>query len=87
MKVLLSERGIALVKGFWSLLIHASKFGSKKHRKTCENRGYWPPKTVPKSVQNAFKIDVPQNKPFFLDFLLIFVVFGFVRLCCEVLKT
>ena len=45
-----------------------SKFTSKKCRKMSENRGFWPPKTLPKPPQNAFKIDVPKNMRFFIDF-------------------
>ena len=55
--------------------------------KKCKNHGFWPPQTLPKCIQNAFKIDVPQNLHFFIDFLLILVVFGFVRFFLEVLKT
>ena len=43
-------------------------FASKKHRKKCENEGFWPPKTLPKWIQNAFKIDVPKNMRFCIDF-------------------
>ena len=45
-----------------------SKFTSKKCRKISENRGFWPPKTLPKPSQNAFKIDVAKNMRFFIDF-------------------
>ena len=45
-----------------------SKFTSKKCRKKCENRGFWPPKPVPKPSQNPIKIDVPKNMRFFIDF-------------------
>ena len=62
-------------------------FASIFSRKKCKNHGFWPPKTLPKSIQNAFKIDVPQNLHFFIDFLLILVVFGFVRFFLKVLKT
>ena len=55
--------------------------------KNWENQEFWLLKTFPKSVQNAFKIDVPQNLHLFVDFLLILVVFGFVRFFFEVLKT
>ncbi len=51
---------------FWR--IRASKITSKKHRKKCENRGFWPPKTLPKAFQNACKIDVPTSMRFFSDF-------------------
>ena len=56
-------------------------------REKIENHGFWSPKAIPKPSQNAFKIDVPQNLHFFIDFLLILVVFGFVRVFFEVLKT
>ena len=45
-----------------------SFFGSIFCRKKTENHGFWPPKTLPKSFQNAFKIDVPKNMRFFMDF-------------------
>ena len=45
-----------------------SKFTSKKCRKMSENRGFWPPKTLPKPIQNGFKIDVPKNMRFFIEF-------------------
>ena len=62
-------------------------FASIFYGKNPENHGFWLPKTLPKSIQNAFKIDVPQNLHFFIDFLLILVVFGFLRLFFEMLKT
>ena len=37
-------------------------------RKNCENHGCWPPKTLPKPTQNPFKIDVPKNMRFFIEF-------------------
>ena len=37
-------------------------------RKNCENRGFWPPKTLPKPSQNASKNDVPKN----IDFCEVF---------------
>ena len=43
-------------------------FASIFSRKNAENRGCWSPKTLPKSIQNAFKIDVPTNIRFFSDF-------------------
>ena len=46
-------------------------------RKTCENQGFGPPKTMPKPSQNAFKIDVPKNIDFFEVFcysVCIFVI-------------
>ena len=57
------------------------------YKKKQENQGFCPPKTHAKSARNAFNIDVPQNMHFFVDFLLILVVFGFVRFFFEVLKT
>ena len=59
-------------------------FASIFSRKNWENHGFWPPKTVPKSSQNAFKNDVPKNMQFLSDFWLILVVFGFVRFFFEV---
>ena len=53
---------------FFGLPKWSSKFASKNHRKKCENRGFWPPKTVPKSIQNASENDVPTNMGFFIDF-------------------
>ena len=41
---------------------------SKKHRKKCENRGFGPPKPLPKPSQNPIKIEVPKNMQFFIDF-------------------
>ena len=46
----------------------ASNFASQKHRKNMENAGFWPPKTVPKPLQNRIKIDVPKNIEIFIDF-------------------
>ena len=45
-----------------------SFFASVFARKNTANRGFWAPKTLPKSSQNAFKIDVPKNMRFFIDF-------------------
>ena len=78
---------LGLLGRFFALPKRAAKTTSKKHRKKCENQEFWAPKTLPKSIQNAFQIDVPQNLHFFIDFLLILVVFGFVRFFLEVLKT
>ena len=39
----------------------ASKMTSKKHRKNCENRGFWCPKTLPKPSPKPFQIDIPKN--------------------------
>ena len=33
----------------------------KKHRKKLENKGFWPPKTVPKPFKNPSQIDVPEQ--------------------------
>ena len=46
----------------------ASKMISKKHRKKCENRGFWLPEAAPKTFQNASEIDVPTNMRFFSNF-------------------
>ena len=59
---------LGLLGRFFALPKRAVKTTSKKHRKKCENDGFWPPKTLPKWVQNAFKIDVPQNMRFCIDF-------------------
>ena len=48
-----------------------------KHRKNCENHGFWLPKTFPKSIQNASKIDVSKNMRFFMDFC------WFLVACCK----
>ena len=50
--------------------------GAKIDQK-CENQEFWAPKTHPKCPQNAFKIDVPKNMRFFMDFCSIFVA------CCK----
>ena len=42
-------------------------FASVFSRKKCKNQGFWPPKTLPKSIQNAFKIDVSKNMQFFME--------------------
>ena len=46
-------------------------------RNNYKNQGFWLPKTLPKPMQNCFKIDVPKNMRFCIDFCLIFVV------CCK----
>ena len=33
----------------------------KQHRKKLENKGFWPPKTVPKPFKNPSQIDVPEQ--------------------------
>ena len=43
-------------------------FASIFSRKNCDNHGFWPPKTLPKPTQNAFKNEVLKNKRFFVDF-------------------
>ena len=53
---------------FFRLSNCACKMTSKKHRKKCENQGFWPPKPFPKRGQNPYKIDVPKNMRFFTDF-------------------
>ena len=68
---------LGLLGRFFALLKRSSKFTSKKHRKKCENRGFWPPKTLPKSSQNASEIDVPKNIEIFIDFQSIFAA------CCK----
>ena len=55
----------------------ASRTTSKKHRKNCENHRFWLPKTLPKSIQNASKIDVSKNMRFFMDFC------WFLVACCK----
>ena len=55
----------------------ASKTTSKKYRKNCGKHGFWPPKTVPKSIQNAYKIDVSKNMRIFIDFCCFLVA------CCK----
>ena len=52
-------------------------FASVFSRKNCENHGFWPPKTFPKSIQNASKIDVSKNMRFFMDFC------WFLVACCK----
>ena len=78
---------LGLLGRFFALPKRAAKTTSKKHRKKCENQEFWTPKTLPKSAQNAFKIDIPKNMQFVVDLLLIFVVCGFVRAFFEVVKT
>ena len=50
-------------------------FASIFSRKKCKNHGFWPPKTLPKSIQNAFKIDVPKNMDCFEVFCYSFCIF------------
>ena len=55
---------------FFSLPKIISFFVSIFYRKNCENRRFCPPKTLPKSMQKAFEIDVPTNMRFFSDVCL-----------------
>ena len=57
-----------LLGRFFALPKRASKMTSKKHRKKCENQGFWPPKTLPKSFQNTSEIDVLKNMRFLRTF-------------------
>ena len=59
---------LGLLGRIFALPKRAAKTTSKKHRKKCENRGFWPPKTIPKPSQNPLKIEVPKNMRFFIDF-------------------
>ena len=43
-------------------------FASIFSRKNRENHRFWLPKTLPKPTQNPFKIDVPKNIRFFIEF-------------------
>ena len=52
----------------------------EKTLKKSEKPGFWPPKTIPKSFQNAFKIDVPKNMQFFIDFCSMFFDLSFSTL-------
>ena len=52
---------------FFRLPNRAGKMILKKHRKNCENKGFAPPKTLPKSFQKPSKINVPKNVRFFMD--------------------
>ena len=60
---------LAFQKSFYFLLPFFSK--------NCENHGFWLPKTFPKSIQNASKIDVSKNMRFFMDFC------WFLVACCK----
>ena len=61
---------------FMGLRPHFGRFLVSKPR-------FWLAKTLPKSTQNAFKIEVPKNMQFFSAFLFIFSL----NLCCNLLKT
>ena len=60
---------------FFRLSNCACKMTSKKHRKKCENQGFWPPKTLPKPIRNPSKIDVPKDIHFFRAFQQFFANF------------
>ena len=68
---------VAFFFRFFALPSCDLNFASKKHRKKCENQGFWLPKPLPKRGQNPFKIDVPKNMRFFIDFCSIFAA------CCK----
>ena len=45
------------------------KFASENHRKKCENRGFWPPQTLPKPSPKPFKIEASKTFNFWNPFL------------------
>ena len=53
---------------FIGLRPHFGRFSVSKPR-------FWPPETHPKSIQNAFKIDVPKNMQFSMHFCYFFIFF------------
>ena len=53
---------------FFRLSNCACKMTSKKHRKKCENQGFWPPKPLPKPFRNPSKIEVPKDIHLFRAF-------------------
>ena len=56
---------------------HFGRFLASKPR-------FWLAKTLPKSTQNAFKIEVPKNMQFFNPCLVIFsciCIFDFLKIC------
>ena len=59
---------LGLLGRFFALPERASKMTSKKHGKKSENQGFWPPQTLPKAVQNGFKMGLPKDMRFFIDF-------------------
>ena len=63
---------LGLLGRFFALPKRAAKTTSKKHRKKRENRGFWPPKPLPKPFQNPIKTEVPKNMRFVVDFGLNF---------------
>ena len=44
-------------------------FASILSPKNCKNHRFWPPKTLPKSIQNAYQIEGPKKLRFCLDFV------------------
>ena len=65
------------ISNFMGLRPHFGRFFASKPR-------FWLPKTRPKSIQNAFKIEVPKNMQFFNAFLFIFslsFIFDFLKTC------
>ena len=62
---------------FMGLRPHFGRFLASKPR-------FWLAKTLPKSTQNAFKIEVPKNMQFFSPCLAIFsciCIFDFLKIC------
>ena len=55
---------------FFALAKRTSKMSSKNHRKKCENRGFWPPKTLPKSAAPALGCPGVPNQCAFIYMLL-----------------
>ena len=53
---------------FFSLPKNALKFASKKWQKKYENRGFRPPKTVPKPSPKPFQMEAPKNTWFLSAF-------------------
>ena len=72
---------------FWRIFAsskRALKITSKKYWKKCENRGFQAFKTLPKPIQNAFKIEVPKNTDFFEIFYYSFCIcdiFEIFKIC------
>ena len=83
-------RFLCLVGSCWSIFSPSGarlKNDNEKTSKKTRKSRILASQTLPKSVRNAFIIDVPQNLHFFVEFLLILAVFGFVRFFFEVFKT
>ena len=55
---------------FFAHLKRAAKLTPQKHRKNCENPGFWCPQTLPKPIQNPSEIDAPQNIQFSIGICL-----------------